>query len=1127
MNYPLISEYIEAIRAAEDNLASLTYLRPVMDEDGNPIMSSGNFAVVFKMQDIRNGDYNALKCFTREQEGRAEAYKQISSALSRVESKYLVKIRYLDYELYVDSSNSDETEFPILLMDWVDGITLDKYLQQYLGNSFELHDICVEFAEMSKWLVSQSFAHGDLKPDNIIVRPNGEIVLIDYDGMYTPSMSGQKAREIGSNNYRHPHRGLEAFNNQIDDFALAAISLSLKAISISYGILDEVDGCESFIFNENDYYDLRNSVTFQLIEDLKYKDPSISPYISTFLLAHSQIKLKAENFNFGDVRVSTLLTRGRGDDDVIYYSFSRSNEPIDEYGIIYSHDGQLVLHFDYSVCEETDIHIKEGVICICEGAFSSYKKNRKLNIHLPRSLRFFTKESLDYKYNRLSWDSPWFVYKDGFVYTKDFSGCVMQHLNNAQLDSRVKIIERKCFQYMDVRDINLPEEIQKVKEYAFADATLQENLSIPKCVTSLGKRAFSNCKGLKALFFNGSINYLGEWCFSFNKELENVIFPENCDIKEISTKAFHYCSNLKQIAFPTRLKRISNGAFQWCVSLYEIEFPQSLVSIGDEAFNMIGGQFPNEDEKQHSSLSRISFPPSINSIGKSAFCGCNSLKEIIILSENIKISNASFSECDSLVSFCAENLVEIPESCFKGCFNLVYVKCPDIYHIKKFAFKGCSSLEYIMPESVRSVDFGAFNGVKGIIPNNNYLYEEGVLYDKEKTVMLSFNNDIEKFSIPNGVYTTSHEAFTFTPDYISLPDSISDQTILDILTTLHCKYVQMPKGRKVELSEAYKKAKDYNEIRVDAFGTDAVYFDQYGIIYTEDKKKLLKFPMSSKIENYTVLSSCIEIGSNAFQGDEDYEPEGGYMCYYGNRLTNLILPEGLSIIGESALNGCRELTHLRLPLSLKHISDFAFYGCVKMESLTIPSNLKYLGKHSLPQNLRQIKSESPLYKEYEGCLVGPKNELLWISPSISKLSLPSEIIYKGHKCVSYDNCIISKTGVLLWVIPNIKDFEIPSGVKEIADFAFNGNHAIETLYIPEGVFRIGDLGYHEKLKSIWLPSTITNIGNIRTHHGYKGKYSYLYHPKEIHVPKGMKRHFIDLLPGVNEESYSTLIDDYK
>ena len=1122
MNYPLISEYIEAIRAAEDNLASLTYLRPVMGEDGNPIFSSGNFAVVFKMQDIHNGDYKALKCFTREQEGRAEAYKKISIALSRVESKYLINIKYLEYELYVDSSSCNENEFPVLLMDWVDGITLDKYLQQYIGNSFELHDICVEFAEMSKWLVSQSFAHGDLKPDNIIVRPNGEIVLIDYDGMYTPSMHNQKAREIGSNNYRHPQRKLEVFNSQIDDFALAAISLSLKAISISYGILEKVEGCDSFIFNEDDYYDLRNSETFQLLIDLMYEDPSISPYISTFLLAHRQIPLKAENFNFGDVRVSYLLTRGRGDNDSVVSFFSRNSEPIDEYGVIYSHDGRLVLDFDYSVCEDSDIHIKDGVICICEGAFNSYKKNRKLNIHLPKSLRFFSKESLDYNYNRLSWDTPWFIYKNGFVYTKDYSGCVMQHLTNAQLDSSVKIIERKCFNYMDVFDIKLPDGIQKIKEYSFANATLPEFLTIPKCVTYIGKRAFENCKKFSTLIFNDNINYLGEWCFSFNKELENVIFPDNCIIKEISAKAFHYCSNLKQITFPKRLKKIGEEAFQWCVSIKKVEFPQSLVSIGDKAFNMIGHLFPNEDEKQNSNLTKISFPPLIDSIGESAFSGCNSLKEVTILSEKITISNAAFSECDSLVSFSAENLVEIPESCFRGCLNLVFVNCPNIYHIKESAFKDCSSLEYRMPESVRKIEVAAFNAVKDIFPNTYYVYEDGVLYDKSMTVVLSYNNPSEVFSVPDGIMRISHQAFSYCPRYISLPDSISDESIMDLISSLECKYVKIPKRRRIKQTEQYKKAESYGHITVKAMGTDDVFFDQYDVIYSADKKRLIKYPMSLELLSYSILPSCLIIEDYAFEGDVDPDPEFG-LYYGGNKLTSLILPDGLKEIGVGALEGCRALPSLRFPNSLIKIDDNALYGCHSIRSLTLPSKLKFLGKDALPRDLQKINSMSSSFNIYGECLLDENNELLWLPPTLTKLSLPSVIMYKGHKCYTYDSCIVSTDGILMWTIPNIQHFEMPPNVITIGKGAFTNNVTIESLYIPEGVSVIeyGAFWYNQALKSIWLPSTITSIGNLKTRQGWGRKYIDFFYPQEIHIPKGMKRHFMDLLPGAK------LIDDYK
>ena len=103
MNYPLISEYIEAIKSAEDNFAELSYIRPVLDDGGLPVMTSGNFAVVFKMKDENSGKYYAVKCFTKEQEGRTEAYHQIAEELKDVDSPYLVSLRYLEKELFVDT----------------------------------------------------------------------------------------------------------------------------------------------------------------------------------------------------------------------------------------------------------------------------------------------------------------------------------------------------------------------------------------------------------------------------------------------------------------------------------------------------------------------------------------------------------------------------------------------------------------------------------------------------------------------------------------------------------------------------------------------------------------------------------------------------------------------------------------------------------------------------------------------------------------------------------------------------------------------------------------------------------------------------------------------------------------
>ena len=66
MPLPLISEYIQAIKSAEENFDELKNLRPMLGEDGEPIFSNGNFAVVFKMKDGQTGKLYAVKCFTKE-----------------------------------------------------------------------------------------------------------------------------------------------------------------------------------------------------------------------------------------------------------------------------------------------------------------------------------------------------------------------------------------------------------------------------------------------------------------------------------------------------------------------------------------------------------------------------------------------------------------------------------------------------------------------------------------------------------------------------------------------------------------------------------------------------------------------------------------------------------------------------------------------------------------------------------------------------------------------------------------------------------------------------------------------------------------------------------------------------
>ena len=377
MQYPLISEYLAAIQDAHDNLDKLNHLVPVLDEHGEPYRSSGAFAVVFKMKDEQTGKCYALKCFTEEQEGRAEAYRQIAEELEFVDSPYITSVKYLEKELFVDSYCEDD-EFPVLLMDWIEGETMETYIAENYTDSYEMSMLCYRFCKMAAWLRSQSFAHGDIKPDNIIVRPDGTLTLVDYDGMFVPAMKGQKSPTIGTKDFSHPLRTIDDFDETIDDFSLVSIALSLKAISLDSSLLQSYGASDRLLFSATDYLDLSKSKIFAALQSL-LADVETRTLLSMFLLASAQKDLSMCSFRlFGlqkpkEMEVwSTEVT----DEDL-------KNAVEDEFGVKYSKDWKRLLK------APTDLDgvysIKKGVKIIANHAFSWCFYSLK-SINIPDSV---------------------------------------------------------------------------------------------------------------------------------------------------------------------------------------------------------------------------------------------------------------------------------------------------------------------------------------------------------------------------------------------------------------------------------------------------------------------------------------------------------------------------------------------------------------------------------------------------------------------------------------------------------------------------------------------------------------------------------------------------------------------
>ena len=291
MEYPSITQYKEAVLFQDSFEAEeLKCLRPVMN--GNePVMTSGNFAVVFKMQNPKTGETFALKCFAQDQDGRAEAYRQIMEEMRYVRSPYLLNLQYIEKGIWAGDYDWDEG-FPVVLMPWVEGEPLDQHIIRLARTNPErLHLVAYEFSVMASWLVNQPFAHGDIKPDNILVRADGSMVLVDYDGLFVPSMLGTPSREAGTPAFRHPNRPTMPFDERIDDFPLASINLSLYLIALQPELLQKYGAKDRLLFTETDYQNLSQCKLLKEILALCH-DVQLQRLYALFFIALSEGSLE-------------------------------------------------------------------------------------------------------------------------------------------------------------------------------------------------------------------------------------------------------------------------------------------------------------------------------------------------------------------------------------------------------------------------------------------------------------------------------------------------------------------------------------------------------------------------------------------------------------------------------------------------------------------------------------------------------------------------------------------------------------------------------------------------------------------------------------------------------------------
>ena len=750
MNYPLISEYVEAVRSAEDNFDKLSDLRPVLDDGGNPVMSSGNFAVVFKMQDMNTDRIYALKCFTKEQEGREDAYRQIADEFEYVQSTYLAKVVYYDRELFVDTQSSDESEFPVLLMDWVEGMTLDRYIRQNIDDKYALEMLAYNFSRLAMWLLPQPFAHGDLKPDNILVQEDGSLTLVDYDGMYVPAMQGQKSRELGSPDFRHPLRTQEDFNEHIDDFPAISILLSLSLIASDPSLLDRYGASDRLLFAESDYRDISSCQLLKTVFPSQQTD--INTLVSLFTIACAHKTLSQVSFRLMAVEKpkkpaaqpilvdEELLTEVTEED--------LENAIVDEFGVKYSRDGKRLLSGrDVNVeCYK----IKEGSLVICDDAFYWCESLRE--IVLPSSVTSIGNYTFCGCESLQEIEIPQSVKKLGinpFVGTHCKIVCKSPYfevVDNVLYDSRMSLMISFL---SDAISLLLPPSVTSIGDSAFSCRSLQK-IVLPSSVTGIGDSAFISCRSLQEIVLSSNVTSIGNSAFRECESLHEIVLPSS--VTSIGDRAFYGCESLHEIVLPSSITSIGDTVFFRCKSLRKVLLSSSVTSIGDAVF--CGCE----------SLQEIVLPSSVTNIGKGAFSSCWSLQEIVLPSSVISIGDSAFYWCSSLQEIVLPlSVISIGDSAFYGCSSLREIVLPSsVTSIGNYTFCGCESLQEIeIPQSVKKLGINPFAGIhcKVICKSPYFEVVDNILYDSRMSLVISFLSDATSLSIPSSVTSIGDSAF--------------------------------------------------------------------------------------------------------------------------------------------------------------------------------------------------------------------------------------------------------------------------------------------------------------------------------------------------------------------------------